>query len=205
MYKEHNVKIIRKKIKNSYIRVKNGEIVVTTNHLTPKVFIMKLIYDNEKAIDKMIEKDKKNKAISDDFYLFGNKYDIVYDDNIDNIIVKEKEIMVKNVIELNKYLDLTIKEVFSERLDHWYNEFTEKIPIPNLKIRKMTSRWGVCNTRNNNITLNYYLHKYDIECLDYVIVHELSHFIEANHSSNFWKVVAKYYPNYKEAKKKLRS
>ena len=68
----------------------------------------------------------------------------------------------------------------------------------------MKTRWGVCNTKNNNVTLNYELYKYDIGCLDYVIVHELSHFIEANHSKKFWMVVEKYYPNYKEMRKKLR-
>ena len=98
-----------------------------------------------------------------------------------------------------------IKEIYSNHLNIWYNKFEEKIPIPNLKIRKMKTRWGVCNTKNHNVTLNYYLYKYDLECLDYVIVHELSHFLEGNHSKNFWKIVEKYYPNYKEVRKKLRS
>ena len=69
----------------------------------------------------------------------------------------------------------------------------------------MTSRWGVCNLKNKNITLNLDLLKYDIVCLDYVIVHELSHFIYPNHSSNFWQLVSKYCPNYKEIRKKLKS
>ena len=46
--------------------------------------------------------------------------------------------------------------------------------------------------------------KYSINEIDYVIVHELSHFIEFNHSKNFWKYVKKYYPNYKEAQKVLK-
>ena len=53
----------------------------------------------------------------------------------------------------------------------------------------MTSRWGVCNIKNHNVTLNYNLSKYDICCLDYVIVHELSHFIHPNHSRDFWHKV----------------
>ena len=82
--------------------------------------------------------------------------------------------------------------------------FEEKIPVPNLKIRKMTSRWGVCNTKNHNVTLNYYLSRYDIKCLDYVVVHELSHFIHPNHSKNFWNLVSKYCPNYKECRRMLK-
>ena len=68
----------------------------------------------------------------------------------------------------------------------------------------MTSRWGVCNIRNHNVTLNIELSKYDMDCLDYVIVHELSHFIHHNHSKSFWNLVEKYYPNYKISRKKLK-
>ena len=74
----------------------------------------------------------------------------------------------------------------------------------NIMIRKMTSRWGVCNIKNHNVTLNYHLCKYDICCLDYVIVHELSHFIHPNHSREFWNLVGKYYPKYKECRKMLK-
>ena len=69
----------------------------------------------------------------------------------------------------------------------------------------MKTRWGVCNTKNHNVTLNLELCRYNIECLDYVIVHEVSHFIEANHSKKFWAVVEKYYPNYKTVRKSLRA
>ena len=68
----------------------------------------------------------------------------------------------------------------------------------------MKTRWGVCTKKNITVTLNTNLIKYDIECLDYVIIHELSHFIEFNHSTNFWKIVSKYCKNYKEIKRKLK-
>ena len=68
----------------------------------------------------------------------------------------------------------------------------------------MTTRWGVCNTKTHQITLNLELMHYNIECLNYVIVHELSHLIEGNHSRVFWSIVEKYYPNYKSIRKKMR-
>ena len=67
----------------------------------------------------------------------------------------------------------------------------------------MTTRWGVCNTKSKVITLNTELFKYDIECLDYVVIHELSHLVHANHSKEFWNVVSKYCPNYKILRNKL--
>ena len=68
----------------------------------------------------------------------------------------------------------------------------------------MTSRWGVCNVKSKTVTLNLELIKYDLKYLDYVIVHELSHLIYANHSKDFWNVVSKYVPNYKKIRKEMK-
>lgn len=199
----NNVKIIRKNIKHTYIRVKDGNIIVTTNYLTPKIYINNLIKNNIENIEKMLKQDLKKQVKEKNFYLFGKKYNIIYNENINNIIIQEDNLIIKNQEQLNKYIDKLLITKYRSQIEYWYNKFEETIPIPNLKIRKMKTRWGVCNTKNNNITLNYYLYKYDIECLDYVIVHELSHFIEGNHSKKFWNIVEKYYPNYKEIRKKL--
>jgi predicted metal-dependent hydrolase len=95
-------------------------------------------------------------------------------------------------------------ELFNDHLMKYYYAFEESIPFPSLKIRKMTSRWGVCNTKTFVITLNFNLIYYELDCLDYVIVHELSRFIHFDHSKAFWSVVGKYYPNYKEVRKEMR-
>jgi len=200
----NNIKIIRKNIKHTYIRIKDGNIIVTTNYLTPKIYINNLIKNNIKSIEKMLEQDLKKQEKEKNFYLFGKKYNIIYANNIDNIMIKKDALIIKNQEQLDEYIDELIKIKFLNQLEFWFNKFEENIPVPNLKIRKMKTRWGVCNTKNNNVTLNYYLYKYSPECLDYVIVHELSHFIEGNHSKNFWKIVEKYYPNYKEIRKKLK-
>lgn len=204
-YRDYEIVIKKKKIKNTYIRVRDGKIVVTTNYLTPNLYINKLIKDNSKSIDKMIMNAEQKCKNNDEFYLFGGSYDVFFDGCTSDVLIEGNKIIVNNQQKLDTYIDSLIKDTFSTRLDYWYNKFEEKIPNPNLKIRKMKSRWGVCNTKNFNVTLNYYLYRYDLECLDYVIVHELSHFIEGNHSKNFWRVVEKYYPNYKEVRKKLRS
>ncbi len=198
----YDVEIIRKNNRNTYIRVKNGKIVVTTNYLTSNGNIKKLISDNMEAIGKMIDTDNKKMDKEDNFYYFGNRYDVIY--GFSDIQVTDDKIYAPSRKKLDKYIEKEIRDIYQRRLDYWYNEFEERIPKPNLKIRKMTSRWGVCNVRSHDVTLNYNLSKYDICCLDYVIVHELSHFIHHNHSKDFWLVVAKYYPKYKECKKMLK-
>jgi len=200
--KVYDVEIIKKNNRNTYVRVKNGKIVVTTNYLTSKNSILKLIMDNKMSIAQMLNKDSRKQEKSEDFYYFGKKYDVIY--GFSDIEFVDNKIYVYDKKSLDKYINKNVLEIFSDRLNYWYNVFEERIPIPNLKIRKMTSRWGVCNIRNHNVTLNYHLYKYDITCLDYVIVHELSHFIHPNHSSNFWRLVGKYYPEYKKARKMLK-
>ena len=200
--KEYQIEVIRKNNKNTYLRVKDNKIVVTTNYLTSNRTISKLITSNKEFIDRALTKSI-SKSEDTSFKLFGREYDIIYgfkDTEVDN-----NKIYTKDEKSLNKYLSLYITNIYSERLDYWYNIFEEDIPVPNLKIRKMTSRWGVCNIKNHNVTLNSELSKYDIKALDYVIVHELSHFIHNNHSKDFWLLVGKYYPKYKEVRKYLRN
>ena len=198
----YDVEIIKKNNRNTYIRVKNGKIIVTTNYLTSKSSIKKLIEDNIKSIIKMIDTDSKKIDKEENFYYFGKKYNVIYGFN--DIEFTNDKIYAPNKQKLDKYILKEISKIYQERLDYWYNVFEENIPVPNLKVRKMTSRWGVCNIKNHNVTLNYNLSKYDISCLDYVIVHELSHFLHHDHSKNFWLSVAKYYPKYKECKKMLK-
>ena len=200
--KIYDVEIIKKNNRNTYIRVRNGMIIATTNYLTSKSSITKLIMDNKNGIKKMIDTDSKKMDKEENFYYFGKKYDLVY--GFDEIEFTSDKIYAKSKRELDKYITKKIIDIYQDRLNYWYNQFEEDIPVPNLKIRKMTSRWGVCNTKNHNVTLNYNLYKYDLCCLDYVIVHELSHFIHHNHSRSFWLLVAKYYPKYKECKKMLK-
>lgn len=200
--KKYNIEIVRKNNKNTYLRVRDNKIIVSTNYFTTKKQIIKLIEDNTTFINKALDKSIKKKE-DDHFKLFGKSYDIIYGPF--NTEINNNKIYTKDEKAFNKYFTKYIRNIYSERLDYWYNIFEENIPYPNLKIRKMTSRWGVCNIKNHNVTLNLELSKYDISALDYVIVHELSHFIHHNHSKDFWLLVGKYYPNYKDIRKMLRN
>lgn len=65
-----------------------------------------------------------------------------------------------------------------------------------IRLKKMHTRWGSCNTRARRIWLSVYLPAYPIECTEYVIVHELCHLHHANHSRVFWQTVATAMPDY---------
>ena len=93
-YRDYDIVIIKKKIKNTYIRVKDKSIVVTTNYLTPNIYIDKLIKDNYKSIDKMILSLEQKLEKSEKFYLFGNCYEVLEDSSTDSVVIDKNKIIV---------------------------------------------------------------------------------------------------------------
>lgn len=198
--------ILKKKgNKNTYLRIKEDlKLYVTTSFFTTERKVKSIIEENMDSIIKMYEKQSYKQDLKKGFYYLGKKYDVVRTNNNDIIFGTEK-IFVPNDLDLDKWIKKEATKLFKERLDYWYSNFDRKIPYPSLTIRKMTSRWGVCNSKLIRVTLNLELIRKDISCLDYVIVHELSHFIEMNHSDRFWKVVASNYKNYKEVRRIMKN
>ena len=203
--KKYEVKIIKKNIKNTYIRVKEDMIIyVTTNYFTPDNYIKKLVEDNIINIYKMIDRQAKKLEKKEHYYLLGKKYDIILCNIFNKSVIDENKIYTKNAKMLEKFTREKAKEVFTERLIKCYEKMNRITPMPRLIVKKMKQKWGYCNKRDELITLNLELIKYDIDEIDYVIIHELCHFIHFNHSKQFWECVSKYKPNYKTNRKTLR-
>ena len=201
----YEVVIVKKNNKNTYIRVKpDMKIYVTTSRFTTNRFIKKLLDENIDSVKKMLNIQNQKQEKNNNFYYLGKKYDIIYVHTIEELTVEDNNIIAKDEKQLNKWYQKRMKELFKERLIYNYNLFEEDIPYPILKIRKMKTRWGVCNIKDNSITINANLMRSEIDKLDYVIIHELSHFIHFNHSSDFWALVSKYCPKYKEMRKELK-
>ncbi len=201
-----DVKIIKKNNKNIYIRLKSdGIIYVTTNYFVSKKYIKRLLDDNQNFLRRSLLKINKQNEKEGKFLLLGCEYNITFINNFKKVEVDVNNgiIYCENQKQLELWLKKQIKLLYLQRLDYNYNLFNEKIPYPKLKVRNMKTRWGVCNRSNNTVTLNSKLIEYSIDKLDYVIVHELSHFVHFNHSALFWKEVEQYCPNYKKIRKEL--
>lgn len=203
---KYNIFINRKKIKNLYIRVDdNLDININCPYFYTESMIKDIVYKNEKDIIKMIlskgahlDKLKRQK-----YMLLGKPIEVLYD-MVKKPIYSDDKLIIKDDNMLDKWYKLKAKEIFKIYLDEAYYVFEEKIPYPILKIRSMKTRWGVCNRKDNSVTLNLELIKKDKEYLNYVIVHELSHFVHFDHSKAFWQIVEKYCPEYKIVRKKLK-
>ena len=200
---ELEVVLNRKNNKNIYFRIKEDlKLYVNAPLFLSKDSILKLIQENEENILKMYNK-MANKAIENDkFWYLGKSYIINFIDSGD-IFFKDENVYTISLEQLDKFYQSQVIKIFTQEVEIAKKCFS-KLPEFTLKFRKMRTRWGVCNTFKKTITLNTELLKKDIELLDYVIIHELCHFFEGNHSKNFWKLVEQAYPNYKEARKKLR-
>ena len=201
----YDVIIERKNNKNTYLRVKEDlNIYVTTSYLTPNFMIEKLIKDNIPFIKKQIDKMGKRIDKKEKNYILGEEINIEVNKNIKKTSFDGKTLFVKNKSDIEKWYKKATKQIFEKHLNDVYNRFTVSVPFPKLCIRKMTTRWGVNNSTLKKVTLNSELIYKDPRYLDYVIVHELAHFIHHNHGKGFWKLVEENEPNYKRLRKELQ-
>ena len=202
--KKYYIKVIRKSNKNSYVRFKNGEIVVTTSYFVTNNQIKKILSENTEFLKKVIAKEEKNKEKATKIYILDNEFSIIISNSLNEIDYKNHKVYAKDLKQVDKLIKKETEKIFLSRLEYNYNLFQEKIPFPSLTIRKMSTRWGVCNRKLKRVTLNSLLIRYPLEALDYVIIHELSHFVHFDHSKAFWTEVSKYSPRYKEIRKLLK-
>jgi len=101
--------------------------------------------------------------------------------------------------EIKKYKVAT-KELLADRLEY-FNKFYN-FSFKRIAIRNQRSRWGSCSSKGN-LNFNYRLCLLPSDLADYIIVHELCHLGQMNHSKQFWQLVAKTIPDYKVSKQKL--
>ncbi len=198
------LEIIRKKNKNIYFRFnEEGILVVTCNRFVSEKELRNLIIQNKKSLLRMYEKYMKELEKAKQFYYLGKPYTLVYDGNVKEVEIKENFIYAKDSKKLEQWQKKECLKIFEERINVLLQHFSN-LPLFTLKIRKMKTRWGVNNVTKRIITLNSELLRKDVDLIDYVIIHELCHFYEANHSNKFWYQVSLRYPDYKMARKRLR-
>lgn len=199
---EFEIIVNRKRIKNLYLRVKEeNKIEVSANFYTTNKEILKIINDNKAFIIKANNKLKANKLKPNKIMYLGDELSLI---ESDKTFIDNNYIYAKSEEDAVNYIYSLCYDVFRTRLERIMNMFDD-LPKFTLRVRKMKTRWGVCNKSSMTVTLNTELITKDVNLIDYVIVHELCHFKHMDHSPKFWNEVAKYYPYYKQARKELNN
>jgi len=208
-------KIIRSKRKNIALVISHdATLVVRAPMRTPLSYIEKLVEEKFTWIErKMREFEKRPKAekktFSEDeeFLYLGKRYKL--------------EIAEGTKIKITQDSKLLFPKVFlwraKARMHDWYKKQAQKeiaertkiiasklnLKYSTLKISNAKTNWGSCGPKNS-LNFNWRLIMAPEAVVDYVIIHELMHIPEKNHSAKFWNKVAVVMPEYKQARKWLR-
>ncbi|MBO5476816.1 MAG: M48 family metallopeptidase [Clostridia bacterium] len=216
--------IIKSKIKNVYIQIKDGKAILKAPNCATDKLITELLEKRKKWIYENIKRQKNNKDRTIDLvnknylYILDEKVNIKYkykevnkiEINIENnecIIViptklKEDKFLVS---KLEKKLDEKLKEVATfeiEKAINKYGKLTGLYP-KSVTIRKFKRIWGNCSSKKD-IKINQNVIFYGREEIEYVCLHEMAHLKYMNHQKEFWAFIKKYMPDYKERVKKLK-
>jgi len=103
--------------------------------------------------------------------------------------------------DYRKFKDRAL-ELAKEKVEFFNREYG--FSYNKISIRNQKTRWGSCS-RNGSLSYNCKIFLFSKELTDYVIVHEICHLKEFNHSKKFWRLVEKTVPNYKEIIGKIRN
>lgn len=201
------------------------KMTLVAPRLTPKFMMNLFIRQHEEWIGRQVKKINLKKAkapkreyhAGEIFYYFGEKLNLVikphankrpkvtvrdYSLNVwlyKGIAKADAKAALKKAVEsfYKKKADEVIHDrlqFFNEQYGFIYNRVT---------LRNQKSRWGSCS-RLKNLNFNWRLIMAPIEVIDYVVVHELCHLKEMNHSSRFWKLVENTIPHYQSCRRWLR-
>lgn len=172
IYEEYKKILDRKSSKEE--RWKTGKEILYNG----EIYIISKIYNEQKTISIMIEKDKKELKII-----------------IPKQIQREEEnYWIKKVIR--RLFKENTEYILQERLPYWSKK--TNITYNSVKVRDAKTKYGSCIPKEKALHFSSRLVMLPIGAIDAIIVHELCHIIHPNHSKEFYTLVEKYIPNYKD-------
>lgn len=215
-----NYELVRSKIKNMYILIRNGKVIVKASNNISENRIKDFINSKEDWINKKL-KEFENKSFKEKSYVSGEVFKVLGNDYILNIEYGNFEKASVNMD--NGYINIFVSENYEtekikELIEKMYYKVALMIVDKSVKmwksilkiapdvvvIKKLKTAWGKCNSKRK-ITINPDLMKYDQRVIDYVVLHEFCHLRYMNHSKDFWNMVGKFMPDYKDLKKELKN
>ena len=217
--------LTRKQVKNINLRVKpDGQVFVSASQNVPVEFIDNFVKEKQEYIIRALDKYEENRkyiSFAPRQYVSGESFDIlgkslrlkVIQGNQESVTtdgvfifltVRNKENQKRKENLMNNWLKEMQTGTFNQISREIYQIFKKyDVEYPIVKVRYMTSRWGSCQSKLGVITLNSKLIEAPRNCIEYVVLHEFTHFIHPNHSKKFYDFVAMLMPDWKERKREL--
>jgi len=211
-----DVQIVRKDIKNLHLAVypPNGHVrVAVPKHVTDDnvrlAVVSKLswIKKQQKAFAGQSRQSERQYISGECHYYFGKRYRLKLIERIGKheiVLLKSGKLKMfvnpnTSVANKEKLLDewrrAELKGRVPELIEKWQPVIGEE--VANWGIRKMKTKWGSCNIAQSRIWLNLELAKKPIECLEYILIHEMVHLLERNHNDNFSEYMDKLLPQWR--------
>jgi len=201
--------IIHKKMKNTYFRIKDDHVQITTSIYTSKKQI--LLYLDDK-FDKFYQALQKHSQKEDDnkITLWGTTYHLVlhegrfsYDIHDDNVVVYSLKTDIKLIKKMTYQHEMLkkIKEIHPEIIKTIKQRGLYQLPI---KLKYLKSKFGSYHRKHHEITLNTFLATLPDIYLTYVLYHEYAHAIVFNHSKDFYNLLGEWMPNHRKYQKDLK-
>ena len=207
--------------KNLYVRITppDGKVTVSAPlEVTEdeiRYFILRKMPEITKVRGRMLAqlRESKREYVSGEAcYLWGKPYmlQVIYEGSRCEIEKTPQRIIMrvpegttdeKRKKALTEWYRLELKRVLPCVLTQCEERIGVKASACNIKYMK--TRWGSCNIEMKRILINLQLVHKPVECLWYVVTHELVHLLEKNHSNRFWALLDEYWPNWKEARQLL--
>ena len=210
--------VTKKKIKNFIIRIyPDLRIAVSVPLHASNKDIENFIQSKKEWIETTLEKIKvakenKNTLKESSIKILGKEIDKkIIESDLERIRLTNTSIYIYSKEIDNTQIDKKLLEWKVEKLkailDEYLNKYTKllNINIDYYQIKKLSSAWGIYHKKENYISFNSDLIEKDIECIEYVVLHELCHIFYINHQKDFWALVKKYMPDYKVRRKKLKT
>lgn len=215
----------KKNVKNINLRIKgDGSIHISAPHRISVEYVDKFVRRQEKFIFSRLERFKKLReelggALEESYRIFkrnqlilqGNRYTVEIRSSNKNYIEQDKKsglIIVNSIYPQNeqktqeivdKWIRKEVTTVVTELCFYFYPQFEKYgIPFPEIKVRKMKKRWGSCNYTRKSLIFALMLLQEPRAFIEYVVVHELAHLVEPNHSEAFYEVLSDVMPDWKE-------
>ncbi|WP_077927243.1 M48 family metallopeptidase [Wohlfahrtiimonas populi] len=211
-----------KAIKNLYIRVKkDGKAYVSVPKRLPQTQIQMTLLSHLPWVKAQLAKLSSLSIKPELEYqsgeihcLWGKSYPLLLetDHKKAEAFMRDDQMILQSNGDLTleqkvKLLDnlyrMEIQKIMPTLILQW--EETMQVQSSEWRLKKMKTRWGTCNTRAKRIWLNTELAKYPLECLEYVLVHELVHLLERSHNHRFKAFMTTFLPDWPVRRKLLNS